>query len=307
MRVVVTGASGFVGHHLLPVLRGAGHEVTAVSRAKIPGLDADWAESPELGPDAEWRPLLERSDAVVHLAARAHVPSEVSGGDVEALYRRINADGTRALAQQAAECGIRRLLLMSSCHAVAAASDEIITSDSVPRPVTAYGRSKLTAEEAVREEFAAGWTILRPPLVYGPGNRANFERLLRLVRSGVPLPLAGVRNRRSFLHVGNLAGAILACLDSPEAAGKIYLPSDEADVSTPELIRCIARSQGVEPRLFAVPAAVLSLIADLPGGGALRKLCSSLFVDSEPLRRETGWRPGVGLEQGLAGLGASAP
>lgn len=306
MRVVVTGASGFVGRHLLPVLREAGHEVAAVSRARVPGIDADWIRSPELGPDADWRPLLERADAVVHLAARAHVPSETSGNDIEALYRRINADGTRGLAQQAAGCAVRRFLFMSSCHAVAAASDEIITSESVPRPVTAYGRSKLAAEEAVREEFAAGWTILRPPLVYGPGNRANFERLLRLVRSGVPLPLAGVRNRRSFLHVGNLAAAILACLDCPAAAGKTYLPSDEADVSTPELIRCIARSQGVEPRLFSVPAPILSAMTALPGGGALRKLCSSLFVDSEPLRRETGWRPHIGLDQGLAGLGSSA-
>lgn len=306
MKVVVTGASGFVGRHLLPILHGAGHEVTAVSRTRISIHDVAWAKSPELGPQAEWRPVLEGADAVVHLAARAHVPSEISGSDVEALYRRINADGTRAVARQASACGVRRFVLMSSCHAVAAASDEIITSDSAPRPVTAYGRSKLAAEEAVREECTDGWTILRPPLVYGPGNRANFERLLRLVRSGIPLPLAGVRNRRSFLHVANLAGAILACLDSAEAAGKIYLPSDEADVSTPELIRCIARSQGVEPRLFSVPAGMLSAIAGLPGGGALRKLCSSLFVDSEPIRRETAWRPVVGLEQGLAGLGAAA-
>lgn len=306
MRVLVTGASGFVGSHLVPLLLASGHDVTAATRAETAVSGAARVVSPDLGPDADWRPLLAGVEAVVHLAARAHVPSEVAGPGVESLYHRINADGTRAIARQAREAGVRHFVLMSSTGAVASASDGLITADTPPRPVTAYGRSKLAAEAAVREEFGVGWTILRPPLVYGPGNRANFDRLVRLVRSGLPLPLAGVRNRRSFLHVGNLADAVLTCLGSPGAGGRTYLLSDGADVSTPELIRRIARVQGRQARMFALPPGVLRSMTRLPGGRALGKLMSSLFVDSAPIRQETGWVPRFTLDEGLATLGGPA-
>ena len=180
----------------------------------------------------------------------------------------------------------------------------------------------MEAERAIRETLsntACAWTILRPPLVYGKGNKANFGLLLKLVKSGIPLPLASVRNRRSFIYVENLVDVILACLGNPKAFGKTYLPSDGEDVSTPELIRKIAKAnqsfqfsefsnQGAGRstlgsrrtlRLFLFPESILKALGRLPGLGTLRKLTSSLYVDSEPLREDLGWSPRFTIEEGL--------
>jgi nucleoside-diphosphate-sugar epimerase len=306
LRVLVTGASGFVGGHLLPALSAAGHEVIAASRSASVVKNGQWLLSPELGPGADWEPLLRGVDVVVHLAGRAHVPSETTGADVEELYHRINAEGSGALARQAAAAGVTRFVLLSSCHAVAAEAEEPLTPDTVPHPATAYGRSKLAAEAAVRRELSGtgcAWTILRPPLVYGRGNRANFDRLARLVKTGLPLPLGAVHNRRSFIYVENLADVILAVISSPAACGQTYLPSDGQDFSTPALIKLLAAATGQQARLFSLPPSLLRMLSAGPGGGALRKLTASLCVDSGPVCRELGWTPPFTMPQGLAKLG----
>jgi nucleoside-diphosphate-sugar epimerase len=214
-----------------------------------------------------------------------------------------------------------------------------LTDRTVPQPVTAYGRSKLAAEDAIKSVLAnsnCAWTILRPPLVYGPGNKANFGLLVKLVQTGIPLPLASVRNRRSFIYVENLVDLIVNCLGNPKAFGKIFLPSDGDDLSTAELIEKIARanesvqcpvssdsvpskasrhtslgcSNGMDPsplrsgsrhsvRLFPFPESALKAAGRLPGLGALRKLTSSLYIDSEPIRRDLGWIPPFTMEEGL--------
>jgi nucleoside-diphosphate-sugar epimerase len=263
---------------------------------------------------------------VVHLAGLAHVTSERSEAKTDKKYLRINAEGSRKLAEQCAASGVKHFVFLSSCHAVAAESDQVLTDRTNPHPATAYGRSKLAAEEAIKSALAdsgCAWTILRPPLVYGLGNKANFGLLVKLVKTGLPLPLASARNRRSFIYVGNLVDLIVTCLGNPKAFGKTFLPSDEEDVSTPQLIRAIAHaSASVEEdgrlktgngsatrhashvthhslRLFPFPATALKAIGRLPGLGALRKLTYSLYVDSAPIRRDLSWTPPFTMEEGL--------
>ena len=326
MKILVTGASGFIGNFLLDALRDAAHEVRAASRSRVEKQGIDYVSAPELGPDANWSRALNGVDVVIHLAGRAHVPSKNADAETDEVYFRINTEGTRALAEQAAAAGANHFVFLSSCHAVAAESEVQITEKTQSNPLTAYGHSKLEAERAIPKALsntACAWTILRPPLVYGKGNKANFGLLLKLVKSGIPLPLASVRNRRSFIYVENLVDVIVACLGNPKAYGKTYLPSDGEDVSTPELIRKIAKANlsfqfsefsgsvsdkntrrpslatRDSARLFPFPENALKAMGRLPGLGALRKLTSSLYVDSEPLRKDLGWNPRFTMEEGL--------
>ena len=357
MRVLVTGASGFVGANLIEILKDEGNKVVATSRSRVEQPGIFYVESPELGPGADWSEALVGIYTVVHLAGRAHVTAEQADAKTDQAYFRINAEATGALAKQCAAAGVKHFIFLSSCHAIAGEYDHVLTDHTAQRPVTAYGRSKLAAEEATKSALAnsdCAWTILRPPLVYGPGNKANFGLLVKLVKSGIPLPLAAVRNRRSFICVENLVDLITTCLGNPKAFGKTFLPSDGEDVSTPELIRAIARANGsvqcavfsdsapnkatrhtvdrrgdlfaLRPsavpirsdsphsspvtrrpslpprhslRLFPFPESILKAAGRLPGLGALRKLTSSLYVDSEPIRRELGWTPPFTMEVGL--------
>jgi nucleoside-diphosphate-sugar epimerase len=326
VKVLVTGAAGFIGGPLCGKLRSAGREVTACSRSRVEQPGIFYVRSPELDPDAEWSAILADIDAVVHLAGLAHVTSERSDAETEKNYLRINAEGSQKLAEQCAAWGVKHFVFLSSCHAVAAESDVVLTDRTNPRAVSAYGRSKLAAEGSIKSVLSGSdcaWTILRPPLVYGPGSKANFGLLVKLVQTGIPLPLASVRNRRSFIYVENLTDVIANCLGNPQAFGKTFYPSDGEDISTPELIRAVNRAnQSVQcpvlsdsvpnkptrhpspatrhpPRLFPFPEIALKVMGQLPGLGALRKLTSSLYVDSEPIRRELGWAPPFSVAEGL--------
>lgn len=323
MNILVTGASGSIGQRLVCELHCSGHSVVASSRSKIEIPGVCYKPSPELGPSADWSACLTGIDAVVHLAGCAQV--EAKGGLVD--YHRINSDGTTALARQAGKSGVKQFIFMSSAHAVAAESHSRITAQTLPKPDSAYGQSKLAAEAGLRTALvntSCSWTVLRPPAVYGPANAANIDKLLKLVRSGIPLPLASVRNRRSFVYLGNLVDAVIACLDKPEAFGKIYFPSDCNDVSTPELIRAIeCASADIEQRAWSVdhkkpiearraphamrhstrlipfPESLLKAAGRLPGLGAIRKLTSSLYVDGEQLWHDLGWKPPFTMAKGL--------
>ena len=217
------------------------------------------------------------------------------GRHEDRLCQQLNSEGTRRLAQQAAQAGVRHFVFLSSSHAVAEESSVMLTRATPPAPLSAYGRSKLAAEKALGEELGGNgcaWTILRPPLVYGAGNKANFARLVTLVRRGWPLPLASVRNRRSFLGVSNLADFIVRCCTrNSSARGEIYYPADSLDLSTPELLRLLGLTIGRPVNLFPVPHSLLRAVGGLPGLRSLRKLTASLFVDSAPAREELDWRP----------------
>lgn len=300
--VLVTGANGFIGRILCDVLAAGGHRVRKAVRAADPG-DPGAAVVGDVGERTDWRAALVSASYVVHLAARTHVLRETVSNPI-AEYRRINVRGTERLARSAAALGVRRLVFLSSVKVNGeATSGRPYMEGDAPRPEDAYGISKWEAEQAlarVAAETGLEVVVLRPPLVYGPGVKGNFLRLMNLIARGVPLPLGAIANRRSLIYAGNLADAIVKALAARDAAGKTYLLNDGEDVSTPELARLLAQSLGVRPRLMPVPLAVLILAATLAGKRAeLARLAGSLQVDSTRIRRELGWRPPFTLAQGL--------
>lgn len=306
-RILVTGATGFVGQALLSRFQGSGHLVRAALRSPASVLPAtDSAVIGDIGPHTEWRAALNGVDCVVHLAARTHVLVDHSDDPLRD-YRRINVLGTARLARQAAAAGVRRLVFLSSVKVNGEATPALpFRETDPPEPLDAYGASKLEAEVALRDigsESGMEIVVLRPPLVYGPGVRANLLRLLDLVSKGIPLPLASVNNRRSLIYVNNLADAIVTCAEAPAAAGATFLVSDNEDVSTPDLIRKIAAAMSKPPRLLPCPPGMLVLAATMLGrrSSALR-LTGSLTVDSSRIRQELGWQPRYSLDQGLKAM-----
>ncbi len=297
MKVLVTGASGFVGRALCPFLESRGHGlVQAVRRAPVGAQ----VQVGEVGSRTDWRPFLSGVEAVVHLAARVHVLHE--GGEALPLYDEVNRWGTLNLAMQAAEAGVRRLVFLSSVKVLG--EEGIFTDASLPAPRDAYGWSKWEAEKAlhtVAQNTGLEVVILRPPLIHGPGVGANMARLLAWVKRGLPLPLGAVNNRRSLLGVTNLADAIHAVLTHPAAAGKTWLVSDGEAVSTAQLIRLLAEVSGSRARLMPVPPSWLRLAGNLLGRGAeVERLLGSLVVEDHGLRTALGWHPPYSLREGLA-------
>lgn len=304
-QVLVTGADGFVGSALCGALAGAGYGVGRAVRSLRDTVSprATFLVG-DIGPKTGWRDALAGAACVVHLAARTHVPRETAA-DPLAEYRRVNVEGTRRLAEQAASAGARRLVFLSSVKVNGeTAGGRPFTENDLPRPEDAYGISKWEAEQVLRRvaaETGLEVVVLRPPLVYGPDVKGNFLRLLKLVARGVPLPLASVRNRRCLVYLGNLVDAIVKAIEAPQAAGQTYLVSDGEDVSTPDLIRAIARALDVRARLFPCPVALLRAAAALVGRGEeAARLTGSLQVDVSKIRRELGWSPRYPLAQGLA-------
>jgi len=254
-----------------------------------------------MGPGTDWTRALQGVDAVVHLAARAHVMQD-SAADPLAAYRGINVLATHALARAAAQAGVRRFVYVSSIKVNGESTGAPFSELDVPQPQDAYGRSKWEAEQSLREIATTTRlpvVILRPPLIYGPGVKGNFLSLLRAIDRGLPLPLAAIRNRRSLLYVGNLADALVLCLEHEAAAGQTYLVADDT-VSTPDLVRQIAQALDRPARLVFVPPLLLRMAgAALGKSAAVARLLGSLEIDSSRIRRELGWLPRTGIAQGL--------
>ena len=306
LRVLVTGANGFVGQHLCPLLLEAGHQVIAAMRRDAAPEFPVAVKSinvGELTQGTHWRDALNGVDAIIHLAARTHVMEETESNP-EVAYRRINVEATRRLANEAAELGVRRLVFLSSIKVNGERTQgEPYTADDRPAPEDAYGRTKRDAEVELRratEGTNTEYVIIRTPLVYGPGVKGNFLRLLAAVARKKPLPLGLIHNQRSLCHVGNLCSALLAALEHPAAAGRTFLVRDGEDLSTTDLVRHMAKAVGVPAYLLPVPALFLRLAGRLVGREpAINRLTGSLQVDDGPLRRDLDWQPPFSVDQGL--------
>lgn len=304
---MIVGGRGFIGRHLCTHLSQAGYEVCATSRKPPP-------QDTPAGIEYRRLDLLEASlaaadfegiDAVVYLAARSHVLDETEAQPL-AAYRRINVDAALTLAHSAASAGVRRFLYVSSIGVNGVSGSSAFSETDTPDPREAYAVSKLEAERELTGQCrrdAIELVILRPVLVYGAGAPGNFARLLRAVRAGLPLPLAGIDNRRSLLAVDNLVDLLELCLYHPAAAGEVFLAADGEDVSTPELLRRIGIAIGRPARLFRLPDGVLSLLARLVGKSAeLERIRGSLTVDIGKARQRLGWEPPLSMREALGKL-----
>jgi nucleoside-diphosphate-sugar epimerase len=312
-RILVTGANGFVGWAVCDVLLRKGHALRRVTRGGVPEqmvhIDhpAETAEIGSLGPNTDWTQALKYVQCVIHLAARAHIMREETH-DALPVYRTINVAGTEKLARDAAAAGVQRLVFLSSIKVNGERTpDGPFTEADMPRPEDAYGTSKWVAEQSlwkIAADTGLEVVALRAPLVYGPGVKGKFLRLMNLVARKRPLPLASICNKRSLVFLGNHVDALIVAKHSPAAAGQTYLVSDGEDMSTPELIRGIAKALDVPPRLLPLPASLLRACGVMLGKkGETARLTDSLQIDSSRIRRDLGWRPSYSVEQGLEETG----
>lgn len=298
--ILVTGATGFVGQALCAQLRLRELPFRAASRRAAQGCVAVGT----LDAHTDWTEALRGVDRVVHLAARVHVMDE-QAADPLAEFRRANVDATERLARQAAAAGVRRFVFLSSIKVNGEGTQpgRPFTADDPPAPQDPYGISKLEAEQALQRvaaETGMQVCIIRPPLVYGPGVRANFRSMMRWVARGVPLPLGAVRNQRSLVALDNLVDLIITCLDHPGAANQVLLAGDGEDLSTPQLLRRVAQALDTRARLVAVPPGLLQFLAGLAGRRAVvDRLCGSLQLDIGKTRRLLQWTPPVGIDTAL--------
>ena len=310
MKILVTGANGFIGQRLCETLLKAGYFVREAVRhlpESVHSLkssnNAEFVFIDDISQKTNWSMALKGIDCIIHLAARVHIMRETSG-DPFTVFRKVNAEGTSLLARMAANAGVKRFVFLSTVKVNGEETEKHqFTERDTPNPHDDYSTSKWEAEQALHNiSDAAGMeiVILRSPLVYGQGVKANFLRLLDMVNKNIPLPLSMVNNKRSMIYIGNLVDAIIRCIEHPDAVNKTFLVSDGQDVSTPELIRMIAVALGKKARLFPCPAPLLKMIGNVAGKSSeIERLTGSLQIDSSKIRRELNWTPPFTMEQGL--------
>lgn len=309
-RVLVTGASGFVGSELVRQLARAGYQVRAVSRRALDAEAAGLAESVTgLDMDADevlWRAALQGVDVVIHAAARVHVMSDAAA-DPLAEFRRSNVDATLRIARLAHEAGARRFVLVSSIkvNGEGTLPGRPYSAADVPQPIDPYGQSKWEAEQGLHALAAATGlevVVVRPTLVYGPGAKGNLATLMRILAWGLPLPLGAVRNRRSMVARSNLCDFLVLCAMHPRAAGQCFLMAD-CNWSTPELVRGLSEAGAGPARLWACPVAILAGLAGMVGRQAwIQRLCGTLEVDASLAQDLLGWVPVAAPESELAAM-----
>ena len=308
--ILVTGAGGFVGSALIPVLEQQGHRVRSVFRhPEIQGGNPRCAEQWPCFLDItsvniRWGSVLNDIEVVIHLAGLAHVNSR-KGRQSFSRFRQVNVESTLRLARNAARRGVKRFVYLSSAkvHGDCLPEGRPFSETDAPAPGDAYAVSKWKAEQSLWKLAARSGmevVVIRPPLIYGPGVKANFLRLLDVVHSGIPLPFAGVDNRRSFVSLDNVVGAVALCAVHEKAGGQTFLVADGKDLSTPELIRRLALAMGKRAMLFPVPASLASAaLLALGRRTTYDRLWGSLTVDADKIRRLLGWFPRVSVDDAI--------
>lgn len=305
LRVMVTGANGFVGQALCTEAIRRGLHIRGATRSacELP-IGAEPVIVGKIDGRTDWAGALHNVDVVIHLAARVHVMKEAAT-DPLAEFLEVNLHGTANLAEQAARAGVRRFIYASSVKVNGEQTSETVpfTELDKPNPQDPYAVSKWQAEQALQriaQETNLEVVIVRPPLVYGPGVKGNFISLLAAINKGIPLPLASANNARSLVYVGNLVDALISCATHPAAAGQTYLVSDSEDVSTALLTEKIARVLGRNNRSFNFPPALLRAVATLAGRSEqIDRLFGSLRISNEKICGELSWSPPYTLDQGL--------
>jgi nucleoside-diphosphate-sugar epimerase len=284
--LLITGATGFVGRRLLEVVGNRAQ--TLSTRSDV----------------VEWSTALEKKQCVIHLAARVHQMNDLAANSL-AEYRKVNVENTLKLANQAVAAGVRRFIFISSVkvNGEQTALGSPFREEDSPAPCDPYGISKMEAEQGLRaiaQSTGMEVVIVRPPLVYGPGVKANFASLMRAVERGVPLPLGAIHNQRSMIGVDNLVDFLCTCIDAPSAANETFLVSDGQDLSVPELVSGLANAMNVKTYLLPIPVAALKFGAALLGKrDAVNRLCENLQVDINKARRLLSWNPPISIYEGL--------
>ena len=303
-KVLVTGASGFVGEALvfrLLVEQKFSPIAAARGATRLHGL------CPVVSFDlthAKILPALDDIQVVIHAAARVHVMNETAI-DALAEFRKVNVEGTLRLAQRAAESGVKRFIFISSIkvNGESTLPGKPFKADDQPNPLDPYGVSKYEAEEALKQlgrDTGMEVVIIRPPLVYGPGVKANFLSMLSWLNKGIPLPLGAIRNQRSLVAIGNLVNLIVTCIGHPAAANQTFLASDGEDLSTTQLLRRLSKALGKSARLLPMPEWLLKLAASTLGKQAFaQRLCGSLQIDINKNRELLGWTPPINMDKAM--------
>ena len=296
--VCVTGATGFIGKTVCELLSYRGYRLVKVSRNKLSGYIAVG----NIDAQVDWSNVLDGVDCVIHLASKAHVFGKDLSGTKE-IFFQVNVAGTVNLAHQAVNSGVKRFVFISSIGVNGASSTTPFLYSDKPSPYDTYTQSKYKAEKEllkIAKETGLEVVIIRPPLVYGKNAPGNFGGLIKLVNLNIPLPFGSIYNRRSFIGIDNLADFIAVCIEHPLAADKIFLISDDHDVSTTELISCMIKSSGINQCLIAVNISLLKFAAYLIGkASSIDKMACNLQVDIEYTKKTLGWKPVLSFQEGV--------
>jgi len=316
-KILITGASGFIGQSLIKSLFNSSRSVRGTIRSRnlfFSDAKTEYVFIGDINLKTNWRESLINIDCIIHCAGKAHAIKSKKN-NLSKIYQSVNVDGTKQLAEQAAQAKVRRLIFLSSIKVNGEDTNNdiiikflnekknVFSHKDLASPKDHYAISKLEAENALWEissRTGLEVVVVRLPLVYGYGAKGNLERLIKLVKSGIPLPLSLVKNQRSMIGIDNLVDLLIRCIDHPEASGKTFLASDKEDLSTPELIKLIASSMGRRTNLFPFPISMLKFLGSVFGKSEeINRLVGSLRIDDSYTKEILNWTPPISVEEGI--------